>query len=144
MDSRLKTLADFQTWLEEWRAVETDITEKSSALEKKLLSEKLRFDISSMLYGFTNLCKVLCEMYPGRGITPGRTNSNIVENFFCQQRGKNGQNDNPSYSQYCSTVNGIILGQRTTTRKSNSGNVEGFSFYKPDKLIKNRRRKKLN
>lgn len=88
-----------------------------------------------MLVGFRQLSEIVVNKFPGSGIVPARTNSNIIENVFCQQRERNGQNDNPNYNQYCSTVNGIILGQRTTTKKSNTGNVDSLSFFTPTRLV---------
>lgn len=89
-----------------------------------------------MITGFQQLCEVVRTKCPGGGVVPSRTNSNIVENVFCQERGRNGQNDNPNYDQYCHTMNGIILGQRITTKKSNTGNVEDLTFFTPSRLVK--------
>lgn len=55
---------------------------------------------------------------------PSRINSDIVENHFCQQRGMyNGCTSHPTYSNYCTTVNSVILGQslKSRGRKSNAG-----------------------
>lgn len=100
-----------------------------------MMSDKLRFDLASMLVGFRQLSDIVSNNFPGSGMVPARTNSNIIENVFCQQRGRNGQNDNPNYEQYCSTMNGIILGQRTTTKKSNTGSVDSLSFFTPTRLV---------
>lgn len=40
-----------------------------------------------------------------------------------------------SIDQYCSTMNGIILGQHTTTKKSNTGSVDNLAFFKPVNLV---------
>ena len=57
-----------------------------------------------------------------------------MENVFCQQRGRNGQNDNPTYVQYGPSINSILLGQTTTTKKGNTGKVDNYAFHKPNKL----------
>jgi len=67
-------------------------------------------------------------------IVPNRINSDIIENVFCQQRGLyNGNNTNPTYLNYCRTMNAVILGQATISRKSNAGGItpgaEPFSGY---------------
>lgn len=76
------------------------VSDKSSDREKMLLSDKLRFDLKSMMTGFKRLCDIVIKAHPGGGIVAGRTKSNIIENIFCQQRGRNGHNDNPNYIQY--------------------------------------------
>ena len=55
---------------------------------------------------------------------PSRFNSDPVENHFCQTRGLHGGNaTNPTYDQYNSIVNLVVLGQSMTSRgrKSNAG-----------------------
>ena len=89
-----------------------------------------------MLVRFTQICKIVLERDEGSSIVPGYCNSDIVENIFCQARGGNGQNRNPRYSQYMDTVNGILLGQKATTRKSNTGFVESLTMVKPSKLCR--------
>jgi hypothetical protein len=96
------------------------------------------FDVTSCILGFKELCKISLQKHPGYSVSAFRVNSDIVENVFCQQRGRNGQNDNPTYVQYGPTMNSILLGQTTTTTKSNTGSVRSFSFYKPQKLPVNR------
>ena len=60
-------------------------------------------------------------------------NSDLLENSFCQARGGNGQNSNPTYSQYGPTMNSILLGQTSSTTKSNTGETSSFSFSRPKK-----------
>jgi len=64
--------------------------------EKRLISYKLRFDLSSIIIGFRQVCKIVFERFPGSTISPFRTNSDLFENIFCQERGDNGQNSNPT------------------------------------------------
>lgn len=55
-------------------------------------------------------------------IIPCRLNSDVIENIFCQQRTLlNGANTNPTYLGYCYSMNSVILGQATISRKSNTG-----------------------
>ena len=57
-----------------------------------------------------------------------------MENIFCQQHSYHGQNDNPRYSQYTNGMNSILLGQTTSTNRSNTGVVESLPMYRPDKV----------
>ena len=107
---------------------------QASDRNKMFLSEKTMFDVSSTIIGFREFCKQAFKNHPGICVVSHCINSNIVENVFCQQRGLNGQNDNPTYAQYGSTINSILLGQTAITNKSNTGSVESLSFYKPSKL----------
>lgn len=122
-------------WLRKWRTQVSERNDLVSVERNKLfISTKTMFDISSTMIGFRELCKITFKKHPGCSIAVNRTNSNIVENVFCQQRGLNGQNDNPNYVQYGSTMNSILLGQASLTKKSNTGSVDSLSFYKPSKL----------
>jgi hypothetical protein len=54
-------------------------------------------------------------------VSCGDANSDIIENVFCQQRELyNGNNTNPTYLNYCRTMNTVILGQTTISRRSNA------------------------
>jgi hypothetical protein len=56
-------------------------------------------------------------------ITPGLTNSDVVENTFNQQRSTyNGANTNPNALQYRRSLNSILLGQNIVSQKANAGN----------------------
>lgn len=134
-DDRLCQLSSCLQFFSDWEKSVMASNQPPLTKNKMLLSEKLRFDLASMIMGFQQLCKLVLTRCPGGGVVPSRTNSNIVENVFCQQRGRNGQNDNPNYDQYCHKMNGIILGQRITTKKSNTGNVEDLTFFTPSRLV---------
>ena len=128
------------TWLQIWeKEVESIQGMNATERNKLFISKKTMFDISSCIIGFKEFCKFSFNAYPGCNVYAHRLNSNIVENIFCQQRGRNGQNDNPTYLQYGPTMNSILLGQSTTTKKSNTGNVECLPFYKASKLPVKRR-----
>ncbi|XP_070559920.1 uncharacterized protein [Ptychodera flava] len=119
-DERLKQNEVVLNWFTAW---EEDI--KKSNLPKKeqeasLMSYQTRDDIASLLMGFKQLCYQKVTQKMGSTV-PARLNSDIVENLFCQQRAKfNGSNSNPTYLQYCNTMNSIILGQSTKSQKSNT------------------------
>jgi len=136
-DHRLALNQEIYTWLKkcEYDAASQQHLRKPEQA-KRMMSAKLRFDLSSMLLGFNALCMITLARHPGGSIFPFRANSNIVENVFCQQRGHNGQNSNPTYSQYGPTMNSILLGQSTSTSRSNTGNVEALPFFKYGTLNK--------
>jgi len=130
-DHRLATNQEVLDYLNKWEMDAQSHTELSkSEIARRILSDKLRFDFSSMVTGFHEVCNIALERFPGSTISPFRTNSDLVENIFCQERGHNGQNSNPTYAQYGPTMNSIILGQRTTTTSSNTGSVENLCFLK--------------
>jgi hypothetical protein len=133
-DSRLHQLDVALAWFTKWEESVMSMACAPGIKGKMLLSDKLRFDLSSMVFGFKSLCAIVIAN--GGSVVPATTNSNIVENIFCQQRGHNGQNTNPNYYQYCHTMNGIILGQRTTTKKCNTGNGTSFPFFVNKKLVR--------
>jgi hypothetical protein len=110
-DPRLSQLMDVLDFFNKW---ESESTPKSCKL-----TEQTREDINSSILGFVNLCKKLEKL--GISIIPGFINSDLVENFFCQQRGKcNGNTTNPTAIQYGPAVNAIILGESTISKKSNT------------------------
>ena len=132
-DDRLTQNESCYKWLLAWENDAMQI-QNASSRNKCMLSEKTRFDLYSMIIGFKEICSVAFKAKPGAYIFACRTNSDIVENVFCQQRGRNGQNDNPRYIDYGPTMNGILLGQTTTTSKSNTGSIESLPFFKPSKV----------
>ena len=134
-DHRLAVLQEVQSYMNKWEMDAEEHQELTKAdRARRLLSYKLRFDISSMIIGFYEVCKIAFAKFPGSTISPFRTNSDLVENIFCQERGHNGQNSNPTYSQYGPTMNSIVLGQTTTTNCSNTGSVENLAFFKSGNL----------
>lgn len=131
-DDRITMLDDCVSWLQD----QIDETKESQGTpaerNKKIISEKTIFDVLSMSLGFRRVCQSITKN--GGMILPSSFNSDIVENVFCQQRGRHGQNDNPTYLQYADGMNGILLAQSITTLKSNTGDVGSFPFCKPKKL----------
>ena len=139
-DARFSESKKALEWIQNWQA-EVLLQNHLSATErnKLFISTKTMFDISSTVLGFEEICRHTFQRHPGCCIYAYRMNSNLVENVFCKQRGRNGQNDNPTYSQYGPTMNGILLGQTSVAKKSNTGSIESLSFYKPSKLVKRNR-----
>ena len=125
-DTRLLANRRSLEWFRKW---ETEI--KSSDIENKekhLISFQTREDIASLLIGFDELCFEKLNRSFG-SITPNRVNSDAVENLFSQQRGlHNGANTNPDYLTFSRSVNSIILGQSSISRKSNAGG-SGAQIY---------------
>ena len=110
--------------------------ETSAAEPRHLLTKECRDDLNCAVTGFLTLCdRVLVN---GDLLKPGYFNSDIVENFFCQQRGiRHGCNTNPTVLQYGPAVNAICLGQTTVSRKSNSStSAHYFKATTPGKLLK--------
>jgi hypothetical protein len=121
-DDRLSKLLGVLQWFEAW---ETSITclKNAKYTKRKLMTQETRADLASVVKGFIHLAKTITAR--GETVVPGRINSDIVENFFCQQRGVCcGQNTNPTYAQYQSNVNSIIIGQTSISKKSNAAMVK--------------------
>ena len=123
-DERLKQNSDAINWFINWEnKVKRDTNIKNK--EKHLISHQTRDDIISSVKGFEELCIYKLKK-SNSSIIPSRVNSDIIENMFCQQRTlHNGANTNPNYLGYCNSVNSVILGQTSITRKSNVGGGEG-------------------
>ncbi|KAJ8302643.1 hypothetical protein KUTeg_019039 [Tegillarca granosa] len=93
------------------------------------ISHVTRQDIISSLLGFEELCHYKLKLSHS-SIIPRRVNSDVVENIFCQQRTlHNGANTNPTYLGYCRSLNSVVFGETSVSRKSNTGG-EGASIYK--------------
>lgn len=68
---------------------------------------------------------------------PSRFHSDIIENNFCQVRWlSNGNTTNPTYSVFHATMNSIILGQSSVSRRGNP-------YYHPIVSIWPREEKKM-
>ena len=94
----------------------------------QFISQKLWFDIQSMIHGFISLVETKLRRFPGSIVKPAIINQDCVENHFSQLRGANGQNDNPTYQTTQGTQNSVIFGQTTISRKSNTGTEKSDSF----------------
>lgn len=123
-DDRLKENNDALQWFIKWeQAVKEDKMIRNK--EKHLISYQTREDIISSIMGFEELCMYKLKSC-NASIIPSRINSDVIENMFCQQRTlHSGANTNPTYLGYCYSVNSVILGQASISRKSNVGGGEG-------------------
>ena len=122
-DGRLKQLKTASQFFLSWK---TDVEESPLLVTSKhFLTRETAEDLQSSLVGFISLCEQ--HITSGHSINPGYINSDIVENFFCKQRGiRNGLNTNPTLSQYGPSNTAIILGQSTVFSKCNSGQTANF------------------
>lgn len=110
-DPRIAQLKEVSDWFQSW---ETSIIEDTELPHPQhcLLTRETRQDIQSCILGFLELVKYRIASSPGSGIVPMRLNSDVVENFFCQQRSTyNGATTNPTYRSYQTATNSIILEQ---------------------------------
>ncbi|XP_033729442.1 uncharacterized protein LOC117318583 [Pecten maximus] len=121
-DERLTENKKVLSWFRSWEI------ETSPKVEKNLISHQTREDIISLLLGFDEMCLDKFSR-SSSSIVPRRINSDVIENIFCQQRGlHNGANSNPTYLFYCQSMNSIILGSTTISKKSNSSGTEAHIF----------------
>lgn len=131
-DDRLQQLSQVLAYFNDWESQVTADTSLDSS--KHLITKETREDINSCIIGFREVCK----RWLSSNITvrPGYFNSDVIENFFCQQRGLcNGMNTNPTVSQYGPGVNAIVLGQTTVSRKANAGTkAQPFNATTPKPL----------
>jgi len=141
-DERLSELHDVMEWFVKWEnQIKNDTSIKNK--EKHLISHQTREDIVSSLLGFEELCKHKLKKSHG-SIIPSRVNSDVIENLFCQQRTlHNGANSNPTYLGYCRTVNSVILGEASVSRKSNTGGDGAviFQVNKPSAKVLKKKQK---
>lgn len=117
-DNRLEHLQGALAFFNRWEKAIRDTVCYTD--RKNLMTQETRDDLNSSVTGFLSLCEL--KLGKGNSINPGYLNSDLIENFFCQQRGiRNGLNTNPTLSQYGPSTTAIILGQSSVSNKSNSG-----------------------
>ena len=87
-----------------------------------------------MLTGFEKLVAIKLIQHPLGYISAGRTNTDVVENFFCSQRGVNGCNNNPTYLQYTKSINTILISRKMLSTKSNTGSKVAIGGAMPYKF----------
>ena len=129
-DIRLHYLREALQFFEDWY-------EETRTAKRQFLSEKLWFDLNSMILGFCYMVHAKLQRFPGSVIKPCIINQDVVENHFCQLRAANGQNENPTYSLVESTQNSIIFRQKCYSKKSNTGHAKNYTFAElpKDKLF---------
>lgn len=140
-DPRLDCLKKFQSWLEDWCLSVDNISDISAAAKaKRFLNRETYSDLISMITGFTAICTLRINSHK-KSLVPAGLNSDIIENFFCQQRTIcHGSNTNPTLYQYKYGINATILGQNAISKKSNAfkkrQSIEPFIISKPGPLKK--------
>ena len=112
-DNRILKLQQALQYFHNWKL--------NAITSKEFLSHKSWFDLQSMILGFISLVKSKLARFPGSFIKAAIVNQDDVENHFCQLRGSNGQNDNPTYQMVQGTQNSVIFGQTTISKKCNTG-----------------------
>jgi hypothetical protein len=119
-DDRLTVLKDVLGFFNSW---ESEISSSTTYTDNKnLMTQQTRNDTNSSITGFVSICDL--HVKNGNSINPGYLNSDLVENFFCKQRGiRNGLNTNPTLAEYGPSQTAIILGQHSVSNKSNSGSA---------------------
>lgn len=119
-DDRLKSFSVAYNWFNAWEkehACDQDVNKRY----KTLLTMETREDLDFMFHGFMSLVE-MCLKEIKTEVVPSRINSDIIENIFCQERSLyHGAKTNPNYNDYRTGINSIILGQTTTSKKSNVG-----------------------
>lgn len=87
-------------WIFQWKKQVVDTHNmKPKERNKRFLSDKTFFDVSSKILGFQTFCQTMFTKLPGCHITASTTNQNAFKTFFGNQRAQNGQADNPTVLQ---------------------------------------------
>ena len=115
-DIRIPKLDKFLVYLQKWQE-----EVKESGQSRHFISDKLWFDLQSMIHGFKAIVNIKLAAFPNSIVKAWIINQDVVENHFCHVRACNGQNNNPSYRLQESTQNSIRYGQNTISCKSNVG-----------------------
>ena len=130
-DGRLQALREVSEWFSTWQKEEKEKKISSKNLST-LMSNETMEDIQ---FCCTSLLEIIKRrVAAGEILLPSRMNSDVVENFFCQQRAKHhGACNNPTYLQYSKGVNTILLSSRSkgSAKKSNAG-INGAAPYNFD------------
>ncbi len=135
-DSRLNVLEEFKTFLVKWKETCGDI-------KTNFITRECYEDLLSLVIGFPKLIKIKLEASPMGYICPGRTSTDIVENFFCNQRSINGCNNNPTLLQYQKGINSILISRKMVSKKSNAQCKRTISGAVPYKIHSGKSFKKL-
>ena len=127
-DQRMLDNQKVLDYLVEWRN-QKDVNPRTNFITRESYE-----DLVSMLTGFQKLVEIKLHLHPVGYIVPGRVNTDVVENFFCSQRGINGANNNPSYLQYTKGINTILISRKIISTKSNAGGTVVLSGALPFKI----------
>jgi hypothetical protein len=136
-DERLLQNQKVLHWFQQW---------EKHGKSAELMSAECREDLGWLIVGFEAFVhRMVAQNIP---VPPCDINSDIIENFFCSQRGiKGGCKSNPPMHSYLYNVNSIVLGQHSLSTKSNTGGKGGsaqpYSFTTPGPLSKPTKKRKL-
>ena len=84
-DSRLDQLSSALAWFVEWeKHIANDPSSTANEKKKKLPSHESLFDLKSCLIGFKQIVALTLKENSRVQIVPGKLNSDIIENNFCQ------------------------------------------------------------
>lgn len=87
-DHRLAMNHEILEYFQKWEMDAESHQELSKAdRTRRLLSQKLRFDISSMIIGFQEVCKIAFIRFPGSTISPFRTNVTWLRMYSVKKGG---------------------------------------------------------
>ena len=111
---------------------------KETQFRKKFITKEAYEDLVSMVIGFKKLVEIKLSQFPAGYIVAGRTNTDVVENFFSSQRGINGSNNNPTYLQFCKGVSTILISRKLISTKSNARGEVSVGGALPYKLHVNK------
>jgi hypothetical protein len=127
-DTRLNQLKLVNSWFFEWEE-NTPQNEK----QRNLMSHQCHEDIHSCILGFLDLCETVLKLQTSSFVTPRLINSDVIENIFNQQRSTyNVANSNPNAVQYKQTINSIVLGQTSISKKANAARAHTALPYPID------------
>ena len=129
-DARLQENKKVLEWFQHW--------ESNAKKSSELMTAECREDLSWMVVGFEHFVSRMITEYQ-IPVPPADINSDIIENFFCSQRGiKGGSKTNPPMHSYLYNINSIVLGQPTISTKSNTGGrgkaAQPYSYSTPGPL----------
>jgi len=139
-DTRLIQLKAVDKWFTDW---EESAVQNDKRSLRRLMSTQCHEDLHCCIKGFTNLCETVLHMKTHEYVVPALINSDVIENIFNQQRSTyNGANNNPSALQYRKTINSIIIGQNSISKKANaarSSSARPFTVAVNRPVIKRKR-----
>jgi hypothetical protein len=87
-DERLDCLSNILQWFRSWENEIHKFYQTPKERSKHLLTEEAREDLESCIVGVQQLVVLHQAKFPGASINLSRINSDVIENHFCQQRGK--------------------------------------------------------
>ncbi|XP_019629354.1 PREDICTED: uncharacterized protein LOC109473763 [Branchiostoma belcheri] len=120
-DPRLVQLDGALQWFLDWnQEVKESVNVTAKERNKSYISDKLHFDLCSMVLGFKSYVHTMTTQFPGTGLVSAHTNQDALENMFVCVRASNGSNTNPTILQYGPSVNGYIHCRSFKVRNGNA------------------------